>query len=191
MAITKDAVLAEVKARTTRTTLADVDDELAAVLLDLSTKWPFLEKSNTVTISAGGHTVALPSEYRRPLRGVTITVTKVKLDKLTFPEFLTRLSADTIEGTPNSFAIFNDSIYVHPIASAETGLTIYHAYETSDVDTIVFSDDFKEAIIEGVCWKVYEGLGQMAEATAAQMHKAFYDEQVEALKIRYADRAEE
>ena len=187
MAITKAEISTAMQDRTLRTDITSIDQELQAILADLSNKFGFLEKTNSVTIAASGTSVALPSDYRN-IHAAVITSSGAILDPISYPEYLCRLAFNATAGIPTAWATFGDTIYVHPKATASTGLTLSYNYQAFDPDSIVFPDAFQEAIIEGVCFKAYETRGQAGEAPAAAAHKTLYDEQMTALMERYKKR---
>lgn len=182
MTITASAVMAEMQVRTGRTDVTNIDDELKAILVDLSLSWPFLQTSGTVTITANTYSTDLPTGYRT-VRNV------VGLSQISLPELMRFRQFETTTGTPVRYALFNDDIYVHPTPATNTTLTLFYDYVSNNIATIAFPDEFAEAIIEGVCFKTYEGKGMLGSDPAAAAHLDLYREQKELLKARYADRS--
>jgi len=188
MSITKAQVLTEVKARTARAELSasDIEKELEAILLDLSTRWPFLQKTSTVTIAASGVNASLPSDYRS-LYGVTDASGR-SLEKITFKQWVAfyNISTDTAAQI-DYYTTFQEKLYIYPAPTGETVLTLYYAYQDSSADAITLPGCFSEAIIEGVCWKVCEGKFDRDNAT--QFEKS-YETQIASLIQRFAERME-
>jgi len=188
MAITKANILTAVKARTGRTELTDIDTELEGILRDLSSRWPFLEKVDaTLTLTINVANMDLPADFRG-VSAVKMTVTGAKLTPQTFGQLTALLSANSTSGVPTRYAIFNDDLYVYPAPSSALGVTMYYSYETGDSDSIPFADCFREAITQGVCFKIYEGKSLLGEVAAADMHLKLYEQQIDVLKARYANR---
>lgn len=174
MAITKSDILAEVNNRTARNETT-IDLELQSVLYDITVSGDFLKTSSTITFAAGVTVADMPTGFRT-LLGIKGLVRK-PFDQV--QNLLTRL---TTTGTPEFYSLLNQDIFIWPSPSAAVTYTAYYTYIDDDVDTILLTDDFKECIIEGVCYKVYEGYAMFEEAMG---HKTLYDEQLAKLKSIY------
>ena len=185
MALTNAQILTEVNNRTNRSE-TDIDLIRNAVLNDLSNRWNYLEKTSSVTMDVAGQSKALPTGYRK-VKSV-IDPNGNTLQPTTIAELLNHQAVASATATTSlRWAQFNNSLYVHPKPTGQTVFTVYHSYESVDVDD--FDDCFDEAIIEGCCYKLYESLGLLGEVPAAMTHKNNFDEQVKVLTERFADRA--
>lgn len=187
MTITAAEVLSSAQTRTGRTDITAIDNELEAVLLDLSHTFPFLEASASLTVTANAVNAALPSG----MRAVTAVAdsSSRKLLPITFSEYQQWVNQDSAAGsTMKRWAVFNDYLYVHPKMATQQTLTIYYNYETNSTTSIAFPDRFQEAIIEGVCFKMYEMRGLLGQVPEANTHKQLYDEQKAILVSSYKER---
>jgi len=201
MAITKENILTAVQDRTNRINLtnADIRTELETIMRDLSTRYPFLEKTATVTINSSDEYGSLPSDYRSWL-GLTISsiaaaegqiYKRPSLQYIPISEFLRLCNIDCdAAGTSyvTKFTIFYDRIYVYKRPTNAVNINLYYSYQNDDVDNIYFPDEFTEAIIEGVCWKIEEGKGMQGKVESTAEFRANYEAQVAALIKRYAEK---
>ena len=181
---------AEVTARTQYTDIAEVDltQDLEEILRDLSSRWPFLQKTSSVTVAASGNSIALPADYRTPIYGVTDPNDK-SLVQVTYPDLLAFQGADSSDGTTiKRYAMFNNTLQVWPSPSAQTVLTVSHAFITGNTTTIDFSEEFEPALIQGLCWKAYEQKGQYPTVEASTGHKQSYEESIKTLIEEFKDR---
>jgi hypothetical protein len=183
MTLLAATILGEVQERTGRgTTIADIDDELAMILQDLCVLGPVLQSSASVVVAASSQTAALPSDYRSPI--AVLDSAGTPLDILGLKTVLARQRVETAEGTPERVGMLGmATLYVHPIPSAQTTLTLLYAGISSTLSD--FPDEFKLTIIEGVCWQMYERLGLMGKDPAGADHKGAYDERAAVLIARY------
>lgn len=177
MAILKATILTEMQNRTGRTDVTNIDVELASVLLDMSSAYPFLHKSGSLTLTANVATASLPSDYRKD-EGI------IGLDPVAFADYLALAAAGTAAGTPTAYAISGKTAYFYPTPASNTTKTLYYSYDANDVNAIAFSDEFNEAIIEGVCYKVYERKS-MGNDPAAMVHQQEYQRLLTNLVARY------
>ena len=190
MSITKANILTQVQARTGRgSDVSDIDDELASVLLDLSSRVPaMVQKSTTVAVSAAAASASLPSDCVEPV--AVQNAAGGFLEKIAFTEYLSFANAisDTA-ATPLRWAVFADNLYVHPAPTGSVNLTLHHSYDEDDVDSIGLPDAAKLACIEGVCAQVEAGLGLVGEVDPnTSGHRALYEQQVAILQERYQHR---
>jgi len=190
MSITKANILTQVRARTGRgSDLVDIDDELAWVLFDLSSRVPgMVQKSSSVTVLAAAVSAALPSDCVAPL--AVQTEAGAFLDPVVFNVYLAFANALTVTAaTPQRWAPFAGNLYVHPAPTAEVDLTLHHTYDEDDVDSIGLPDVAELACIEGTCAQVEAGLGLVGEPNPDNVgHRALYEQQVAILTERYKHR---
>lgn len=186
--LNKNEILAEMQSRTLRYDVTDISKPLKAILIDLSQRFPFLQKTSNATVALNGHSIALPANVRQ-VDSVYITATLAALTRVEHEQLLAMLSAESTSGTVDLYSLFNNTLYVWPPASAATQVTLAHSYLNDNDESIDFTDEFDEALIEGVCWKVYEGKGQL-QLEVAQAHLALYQSAVEALQLQFKDRLE-
>ena len=184
MTMSESEILSEVQGRCGDTSISDVSDELEMILDDICNRWDFLQSSTTVTVSAEEQSADLPSGFRN-LVAVSDS-TGAMMDITSLAHILVRQKVEPDAGTIERVAIWQDTLYVHPKPSAETVLTIYFGYNSVTLSD--FPDHFRMAIIEGICWQIYERKGLMGEAAPGTAHKAAYEEQIKALITRYKQR---
>ena len=186
MAITKANILTEVRARTGRgTAIADIDDELTTILMEVSALVPgAVQTSGTVTIAAFGWSVARPSDFVKLVSASTSA--KPALEKVSFEQIQAQRAGSTTVGVVTHIATRDGNVYVWPVATASTVVTLYYQYEESDPDTIGLDDVCEEALIEGVCHKIELGLGALGSVPEqAVTHGTYYDKQIALLQSRY------
>jgi len=202
MAITKANILTEVKQRTSRTDLTcaagaidnttDITRKIESTLYDICTRAPFLVQDAAVTVTAGAHSANLPTDFS-DMVDVWVASgsgSSSKLKMVTFREYVSFRNINSTASTPLRCAVSRDStssysrasIFIHPPPSAETVLTIYYSYQDDDIDNIELPNRFREAIIEGTCYRVWLGMDDTEKST---FHKEKYDEQLQILLGRY------
>jgi len=106
------------------------------------------------------------------------------LEIITEGEYREAIGGDLSNSLPAKATFYNGSIYLTP-APSSTDYDLYYKVligHADDVDTISFDDEFREGIIEGVCFKSYE-LAGLQDKPKAIYHKQLYDEQ----KMKYAE----
>lgn len=163
MSILKANILTEVNRRCNRN-LSTIDYEIRAVLIDYSlvSETVCLEAYCSTTAGVASYDLnAFPEPFRTP-DAVKIDDNDPLIRIRTMNEYQA-LIAD--EGTadrdePEAYLIYNNSIYLHPTPDTTYTLTIYASSIQMDEDSILLPDYMEEMLIEGVCYKVYEGLGQ-------------------------------
>jgi len=190
MSITKANILTQVRSRTGRgADLADVNDELAWVLFDLSSRVPgMVQKSSSVTVLAAAASAALPSDCVAPL--AVQTASEAFLDPVAFNVYLSFANAITATAAaPQRWATFGGNLFVHPAPTGQVVLTLHHTYDEDDVDSIGLPDVAELACIEGVCAQVEAGLGLVGEPAPDEVgHRGLYEQQVAILTERYKHR---
>ncbi len=147
MAITETNILSRVNQITGREETS-ILTELAEVLEELSYRLYAIKSSAAGTLSANTSSFAVPSDF------IDVDVLEVddeELDRITYEEYK--------QGYINGYAVYNGNIYVNPTPGSDKTYTLYyfgyHAAVSSG-GTISFNDKYKNAIIYGVCEKVYD-----------------------------------
>jgi len=163
MSILKADILSEVNRRCNRN-LSTIDYELRAILVDYSLDietYCIEAYCSTVAGIASYDLLAFPEAFR--------TVDAVKVDDneplqriRTFAEYQALIADETSadRDEPEAYIVYNNMIYLHPTPDAVYTLTLFASSIQNDADSIGLPDYMTEMIIEGVCWKVYESLGQ-------------------------------
>lgn len=184
MAITKAEILTEVNDRLSLAQ-TDIDTELLTVLQEIAVAVPgILQKTDTVTILINTSNIALPSDIISDV--AVLDSNGVPLTRRPFQYVINKLKSSTTSGTPEYYTFFDRKIYVYPIASADTTLTIAYNHDDTNIESIGMPDEAKEAIIEGVCHKVELGKGVLAEPTTGTItHYNFYMNLTKLLQTRY------
>ena len=187
MAITKADILTAVKTRTSRSELTNIDDILGNILVDISSRWPFLETSDTLTVAINTSSITMSTltEQFRSMIAVVDPNDNVLTPLASFQMFLALLDASATTAVPTKYTVYNETLHVYAPAVAEIVLTVYHSFFTSDVNSIDFPDFFDEAIIEGTCFKVFEDLSEGFNQQFGLFHKAAYESEIEKLIARY------
>ncbi len=189
MAIDKAQVHLKVKNRTNREDF-DINELLRTVLIDISNRFPFLEDVQQITMPSGQCKTSLIASTDtanvRRCRDVKSVVgpNGVKLARCSLFELQNWQEYASAQGSPVRYCIHGFELYVHPTPATSTQLSVYRSYTTGNTEAIELPEIFQEAVIEGVCFKVYETKGLATEA-AAQSHKALYEEQINIMIASY------
>ncbi|MDD4924289.1 MAG: hypothetical protein PHF74_05590 [Dehalococcoidales bacterium] len=190
--MTKSEILAATKIRTGRTDLTDIDTELYAVLVDMTARHAFLKDSATQALADGTPNYAFPTNANRILF-VTESLTSNASDdtepvrEISFNDYLYLKQSASDEGEPEYYAVFNKYLYFYPTPNTTYTATIYYQkLHPSDLDSILLGDEYKECVIEGVCFKVMEGLGIGAEDGA--IHYQNYETALSVLANKVKDK---
>lgn len=155
MAITKTEVLAKVNAQTRRAE-TDIDDEIKAILRDISVRDNFLFRESLRDTESGENVYSLPEDYKAKLALACEDSDEEYLIKVPFEVYLKNKSDDKT-GPPEFFAIHNKLIWLLPVPDDAYTLELYYAiFHPMDADNILYDEEFREAIIQGTAWKVYE-----------------------------------
>ncbi len=147
MAITETDILTRVNQITKREETS-ILSELAEVLNELSERLWAVKNSTTGTLSANTNSLACPSDF---IEVDVLEVDDEELDRITYEEFK--------QGYIDGYAVYDGNIYVNPTPNSSKTYTLYYfAYHAAVVSggTISFKDKYKNAIIYGVCEKVYD-----------------------------------
>ncbi|HPV97924.1 MAG TPA: hypothetical protein PLZ78_08870 [Spirochaetota bacterium] len=169
MSILKANILTEVNRRCNRN-LSNVNYEIRAVLIDYSLVSETVCTEATTNVVAGTASYDLLT-FPEPFR----TADAVKIDDndplvriRTMAEYQALIADETSadRDEPEAYLIYNNMIYLHPTPDTTYTMTIYASSIQMDEDSILLPDHMEEMLIEGVCYKVYEGLGQGKAAHA-------------------------
>jgi len=186
MALSKGNIMTEVNKRTARAE-TDIDSILKAVLLDLTTDFPFLKGEFFRSTVVGQPDYGVGDTFRN------ITLVKIDdkdpLEKInTWKEYQDMISEETASDRkePKRWIIHNRVLYLWPSPDAIYTLTIFSSYIGRNVDSILLEDNFEEVLIEGTCFNLYKSLG-MGGKPEALIHKAAYMDAVAKLKPIYSN----
>ena len=153
MAITKENILIQVN-KDTKRKLSDIDVPLFNILLDLSKRHAWLEAEEVGTLDVDAK-ASLPADHASN-DYLHITADDATLTKISFGDYLN----DILEG----FAIRNKEIFA-TTGYANKAYTFYYGKNhDSDLSTIEFDDEFFDAIVAGVNYKVFREISMFPEA---------------------------
>jgi len=181
MALSESSILSAAQDRTLRTDITSISTELAGIMYEICNTVDCLERKSSVTMSAGTYSVALTSGYKN-VHAVE-DADGNGLDRVTITEITAFKSGSTSTGTAEMYAVFADSLYVWPAPTAEMVFSVYNSYES--VLPTALPAHFDECLIEGVCFKMYEGKGLLGAVEAATTHKELYEKLLAGLQQRY------
>jgi hypothetical protein len=155
MAITKTEILDKVNAITRRAE-TDIDDEIQAILRDISVRENFLFKESLLSTTSGDNVYSLPADYKAKLALTCEDSEEEVLIKIPFHVYLKNKESEG-SGTPEYFAIHNKFFWLLPIPDDVFTLTLHYAIlHPMDADDILYDEEFRECIVQGTAWKVYE-----------------------------------
>lgn len=163
----------------------DIDTELLAVLKEVGSLVPgILQKTDTMTLLINTSNIALPTDIIDYVD--VLDSSGVPLVKRPLSHVLGRLRASTTAGAAEIYSFFDRKIYVYPIVSVETVLTILYNHDDAGVNSIGMSDEALETLVEGVCHKVELSKGVLGELSqGAITHYTFYQDGIKVLQARY------
>lgn len=119
--------------------------------MESSLYWAF-KTSSVVTILDQEYSVSLPPDFSSLVAiqfsiGSTLYSLREGFVNLSFPEMLSFYQNSGEQGTPRKYAIYDDRLYIYPLASGDTNFTLYYYqkdvfYPQNDEDTSIwFSDE--------------------------------------------------
>lgn len=113
--------------------------------------WAFT-KNAVVTIPDQADSVSLPADFSSLITiqydvGNTLYSLQQGFSSVTFEDLISYYNNTAEQGLPRKYAIFNNTLYVYPLASGDTDFTVYYYekdefYPAVDEDTSIwFSDE--------------------------------------------------
>jgi len=155
MAILKAEVLAKVNKRLSRSE-TDIDDEIEAVLNDISKRADFLTKEATRETEKSIDYYAVPENFK-DMTDIRVNDDEEPLERKSHNYFLKVSAGDNSENTPTIYAVQNDFFWLHPCPNKVYTMTLYYSiFHPKDADNIEFGEEFREAVNEGTMAKVSE-----------------------------------
>lgn len=192
MTITAAEVLAEVNERLNRSETA-ITDELRAILKDLSIRGNFLTAiDESQTLTSGTVSLDEPVDFKALVeaghkgdRGIVLNdgiYDGKPLKEISYAEYLRRKKDETSANydEPKYFAHWNNKFYLDPASDDNNGSDytskIHHyRFHPESTSSILFGDQFREAIYCGVTSKVEKKLkGSAANA----QHELDYEREI-------------
>lgn len=148
--VTKDEILARVNAITNRDE-TDIDEILKWALLDLSKRGAFLKSSVTGTVPSD-LTVSLAANFYVE---EWVSADSCRLSRLTYGEYK--------HGRIRGYTIRNSELYF-PESYAGKSYEIYYLLKHgTDVDTINFGEEYREALVAACTAKVFKKYQQYTD----------------------------
>lgn len=187
--MTPAEILAGVIARTARRDVTDITVELDAILKDITARYDFLRSYKPYTLSSGTAEYDISATIGISLIKRILEIRDVDGNEITKDENLNRY-LDNVEaassGTPTSWLMYqkqspttslmSDVLLLYPTPDAAEAITIYYSfYHPYPSSLIILPDTLRECVIEGVCYKVYEGKGQ---AGVGEPHRVEYEKKL-------------
>jgi hypothetical protein len=202
MSITSSEILAAVNNNLHRSE-TDIDEQIRAALKVLSGAGNFLAaEDGSQTLSLADTYLDEPADYKA-LEAIVLndgTNDGEPLSEITFGEYLGRKedesSADYDE--PLEYAHFNNRFYVEPAADGSYTATIYYyRYHPDSITTILFDDQWRDAIYSLTSYLVAKkfGLSRYIEiyggndvgALALALSKVGHNENIKQHFVKYRD----
>lgn len=151
------------RTNTTDLTNDEIDDFTLEVVREISRKTLCLKNNTSGTLSASTNTISKPSDMINNEAAIDeLYLDTNVLDPITFEEWRAGKIC-------SGFAYRNGTIYVLPTPDSVKTYTLYYRKNhPSSVTTIELGDEFKMAIIYGVCQRIYEKYEQYEEALLKQ-----------------------
>jgi hypothetical protein len=130
--------------------------------MESSLYWAF-KKNAVVTILDQENSVSLPADFSSMITvqftiGNTLYSLREGFTNQTFEDLLAYYNNTAEQGIPRKYAVFNDRMYIYPLASGDTDFTIYYYekdefYPAVDEDTSIW---FSDATVDLVRMKAME-----------------------------------
>lgn len=163
--MTTAEILASVVAKTGRDDITTVNSEIYAVLVDMTTRFPFLKKRDSLAILLSTWEYALPTGFRE--MDVMYDSQGNGVEKVgDISEFMSLRGDGTDIGEPDAFHVYGrHKIMVNPVPDAAYTFPIFYSYlhpnnfSTGGSEVIELADDFIKCVTQGVCWEVMLGKG--------------------------------
>lgn len=179
MAITKQQIVDVLNARLARSeTLTTLAEEIRSVLVDLSSlaQWPDLHTSADVELEAGDEEIAVPdglvwlqtivpSDPEQSYRPLTI-IGKAEMDIL-------RAGPGLYQGPPRRYCRVGVTFQIYPTCDKAYTATLGYWQRHPDQATILFGEDFREAIYNGVMGKYLEGKGLFVDPKRQEILQSY------------------
>lgn len=164
MAVSPADVLTEMQSRTGRTDVTSITVPLRYIVKDMTRRVPLLKASGSLTYVADTYSYVIDtalSVLHRAVEGISDT-NGLPLERIVnLEKWMMRRGDGTSKGEPCEFYIRAGSILVNPVPDVVYTHTIYYStVHPEDVATILLDDECFEAIVSGVCWRVWMGKGQ-------------------------------
>ena len=150
MSITNTEVLNAVNVNLNRSE-TDIDEQTRMALKKLSGHGNYLHNTDTASLSDGTTYIAEPTDFK-DIEAIVLndgTDDGAPLEKIEFDEYLKRKEDESSDNRdePKYYARFNKRFYVDPTADGSYTATIYfYRYHTDSLNTILFGDEWREAI---------------------------------------------
>ena len=157
------------KDSTTLETPTDIDTKTAEVCRDISKRALNLKNSSTGTLAADANTITIPSDMIPSESAIDeLYLGTTLLDPITFAEWRA--------GKMSGYIYWDGVIYINPTSNSSQAYTLYYRrYHTTSVAAIEHNDDFKMAIVYGVCQHIYEDYQQSEDKGIEYMQKFEYE----------------
>lgn len=167
--MTKNEILAEVKKRTGREEITDIDNELRGILRDITARYPFLRGINNLVITQGEDIYSFSNADILDILIMVDDEGNILKRVYNLEDFYKNNQNTT--GRPSSYYVFKKlppfldttsqtTILFSPKPDKSYTFTYHYSYLHPDnINIILLPDEFKEVVILGVCYKVYAGKG--------------------------------
>lgn len=149
----------------------DLTNYLRNVIHDLERDSVFLEGREEITLVTGTRSYAmsgLTNSYRLPIHLQPLDTDDLvyqELDEVSYEEYRDRLCANSGNGKPDVFAIFNNTIYLDPPPDADTYdvLECWGKINHGDtVSTILYDEKYRNLLVNGCAYFVFLRYGLQA-----------------------------
>lgn len=164
MALNKANLIAEVAARTGRSTSEVTNEMVREVLIDLTIDLEGWFLKATASTLAGTAEYSLRS-FPEQFKDVAVVKINDKAPLKRIPSFkhyqlmiAEETSADWEE--PEAFIAHNDVLYLHPTPKAASTITLYALKIEINQDDIDLPDYYEPALIQGLCFVLYQSKSQ-------------------------------
>ena len=192
-----DAILAQVRTLSLLT-VGDISDADVTVFInegynDLSSlfEWPWLQAQATATITADTAAVTPPSGWAK-IRAVMLDGESGRLRQIQDIKAWERWGDDVPSGTPETYYMFGETLYVQPIPTANTDLRIYYTTTptllSAGADLPEWDAQFHTVLADFALKRVWE---REEDLTKARSHEAAYNRTVNAMGRYYLNRSDD
>ena len=159
MSILKADILTFVNAKLNRAE-TDIDTEIQTVLNDLSDEYLLTSSDLSQSLAGGSTYLVYPTNFKEIIALVLSDSVQsyIPLKPQSYAEYLEAMTYNASTGKPEYYSEYDGKFYMYPAPNAaDTAYTAkieYYRYHPQDVATILFRDEFKNAINFGVTAEV-------------------------------------
>lgn len=172
---------------------AKVDNLFDQAIRDVSVRfdWPYLAKIDTIAVTNGTDTYALPADCDR-VHTILLAGSTAPLEEVAASTGLSAEGLSPSSGTPSWFFIWGENFVLRPVPDADNTLTVYYfrtpTLMTDDAHEPEFADQFHYVLTDFVMQQLWE---REEDFEKGNVYKDRYLQGVEQMARFYLNRAKD